>query len=300
MNSAKPLHGLSISDIAAGLSISEKELVVEVNRVTRGYKTVKRKRGDKVRNLTVPIPRTKKFQRLLYRNLLRALITGPAADPSAALSPGRGVRWAARRHAGSPVLYRVDIKDFYPSVTPTRVRGAFRTLGATSAVAGLLTKLVTVAGNLPQGAPTSSAVGELVLRKLDRRLRRLAEKSGCVYTRYADDIIFSGGKDLEKRIRDEIEFIVTAEGWEINPAKRHIAMARDQQLALGLCLNKRPNVTRSYYETLRRTLRFCANKQIGLSETAFKRFAGQISYIEQFDSHRAEVLRHLLDRCVAA
>lgn len=177
------------------------------------YRWVTGRRG-KLRLLEMPKQRLKAIQRRLLREILEAI---PIHDAVHGYRRGRSVVTYAAPHAGRDILLRFDLHDFFPSVPVPRVHALFRAAGYPATVARLLTGLCTnkvpqealPAGpdrsadfdkrfklhrqaHLPQGAPTSPALANLCTFPLDCRLERLARKLGACYTRYADDLAFSG------------------------------------------------------------------------------------------------------------
>lgn len=112
-----------------------------------------------------------------------------------------------------------DVKDCFPSTTVSSVRDAFKQLGYDALAAGLLTKLVTYRGSLPQGAPTSPAVLNLVFASIDRELAESSCEAGAVYTRYMDDLCFSAGHPLDRFSRD-VAAVLGRHGYTVNKRKR--------------------------------------------------------------------------------
>jgi RNA-directed DNA polymerase len=174
-----------------------------------------------LRLLEVPRARLKALQRRVLDGLLARV---PAHEAACGFLPGRGVLDHARQHAGQPVLLRFDLRDFFGSVHAGRVHALFATLGYSAAVSRTLTALLTSrvpepylmrwrdeglidrdhaerlrVAHLPQGAPTSPALATLCAFNLDLRLAAFAEACGARYSRYADDLVISGGKGLAAR-----------------------------------------------------------------------------------------------------
>lgn len=215
------------------------------------------------RLIEAPKDRLKHAQRKLYRQLLVHLKVHPSAH---GFVPGRSVHSHAVRHAGQPWVLRMDLRSFFGSVRGARVRGVFRSLGYPEPIAGLLTGLTTTRTppdvtrdlpwrmpHLPQGAPTSPALANAVAWTLDRRLHGLAVASGLVYSRYADDLTFSGPRP-SRALRALIGRIVEEEGFALNVAKTRLQGPGRAQRVTGLVVNVRPGVPRAERDLLRAIL----------------------------------------------
>lgn len=114
--------------------------------------------------------------------------------------PGRGAVRGARRHRGRPFHLATDLRDFFPSVGAGRLRQALLSLGASAEVVRLVTRLGTLHGRLPQGAPTSGDLASLAFRQADLDLLDLCRERRLVYTRYADDLTVSGAQDFHDQV----------------------------------------------------------------------------------------------------
>ncbi len=244
--------------------------------------TVLPKRGG-VRLVAAPKPRLREIQRRLLRHVLRPIPTHDAAHGGVA---GRSVRTAVALHAGAVVVIRTDLESFFPSIPGGRVWSLLRTAGLPEGVAhtvtGLLTTVVPrevlsavrsdVIGaeravtrlrtpHLPTGAPTSPAVANLVAYSLDRRLAGLAARFGARYTRYVDDLAFSGGPSLRaarSRFVDHVRGIVAAEGFTVHERKTVVLGNSGRQALLGAVVNDRPTLARPERDALRALLHNCA------------------------------------------
>jgi hypothetical protein len=238
------------------------------------------------------------------------------------------VRSYIEPHVAQRLVLRLDLQQFYPSVAAARVLRLFETAGYPAAVARLLTGMCTnvVPGDvldqpgwkgnrlvkrallanphLPQGAPTSPALANLCVYRLDCRLAALAEKVGARYTRYVDDLAFSGGRDLERaarRFQVQVGCIVLEEGFCLNMRKTRFMRRAIRQQLVGIVVNERPNVRRREYDTLRAILHNCACRgpasQNGAGHRRFREhLLGRIAYLEQFNSRRGLRLRALFER----
>ena len=165
-------------------------------------------------------------------------------------------------------MLRVDLEDFFPTIHFGRVRGVLEappfSLGAR--VSMLLAHLCCRSGVLPQGAPTSPVMSNLVCRKLDGQLMELARRHQCFYTRYADDLVFSGRSKLPRALAtvdketglavagQDVCEIVEGNGFQVNDSKTVLRYRHQRQMVTGLIANKRRNVPREYVRRLRAQL----------------------------------------------
>lgn len=238
------------------------------------------------RLVAAPKPRLKEIQRRLLRHVLEPIPVHAAAHGGVA---GRSVRSALEPHAGRLTVIRLDLEAFFPSIAAGRVWGLLRTAGLPEQVAhtatGLLTTVVPhevwralpvpkssparhwrlgdrlAVPHLPPGAPSSPQVANLIAFTLDRRLAGLASRFGASYTRYVDDLTFSGGRALRAG-RSEfvraVERIVVDEGFAVHDSKTVVLGSAGRQAALGAVLNARPTLARPERDALRALLHNCA------------------------------------------
>ena len=172
----------------------------------------------------------------------------------------------AKMHIGKNYVYNIDLKDFFHSFDRNRVKMGFLyepfDLGGKREplafmLASLCTHPLKIAGEtkivLPQGSPTSPTLTNMLSRKMDRRLAGLAKRFGLVYSRYADDITFSADHNCfkGKEFLDELQRIITDQGFEINPTKTRLQKTGYRQEVTGLIVNEKPNVKGKYVKQIR-------------------------------------------------
>jgi hypothetical protein len=272
------------------------------------------------RLIEAPKPRLRALQRTLLDDLLGRVPVHPAAH---GFVPGRSAFTFAEPHAGRPVVIRLDLAAFFTSISISRVYGLFRAMGYPEPVAYTLAALCTTATpadvlrghpgafalrapHLPQGAPTSPAIANLCTFRLDRRLAAAADAFAAVYTRYADDLAFSGDltPGAARRLVRLVGRVAAAEGFRINPAKTRIRGRGDRQLLAGLVVNERPAAPRADYDRLRAILHAAARD--GLAEANrdghpdfAAHLAGRIAWVGRGRPARAAKLRELYTAAVA-
>ena len=274
------------------------------------------KRDGSPRLIEAPKPRLKAIQRRILHEILDPVPVHPSAHGFAA---GRSVLTGAQVHASEAVVATFDLAQFFPSIGLPRVHGLFRSLGFPWSVARALTGLCTSVApwevarhlpavyrmpHLPQGAPTSPALANLLAWPLDRRLRGLAETAGARYTRYADDLAFSGDAGFARgldRFSATVAAIVREEGFALNAAKTRIMPAATRQRITGIVINAHCNVGRAEFDALKATLFNCvrsgpAEQNKGNVADFQRHLDGRVSWVEQINRPRGAKLRALFDR----
>ena len=200
------------------------------------------KRSGGERTITAPIAATKALQRRILRRLLDRLPAHPAAQ---GFERGRSIVTNAAVHQDPAVLVKLDVEDFFGTTRTARIRRYWRVIGWDREAAAVLTRLTTHVGGLPQGAPTSPRLSNLVNVRLDARLAGIARSRGAVYTRYADDLSFSFTADDGAAVRQLIHAVrrtVWAEGRYRIHVNRKVEIRRrhERQAITGLIVNEGP------------------------------------------------------------
>lgn len=229
--------------------------------------------------IAAPMPRLKKVQYWILQNICNKVPLHAAAN---GFVTGKSIVTNAQPHVAKNVVVNMDVKDFFPSVHFKRVKGLLQQLGYAEKIATILALLCTEAptdevsidgknyfvqkGNrvLPQGAPTSPALTNILCFKLDKRLQGLAAKLNCQYTRYADDITFSGGENINaQQLVWRIKRILQDEGFTPHPDKIRIMRKGTQQEVTGVVVNNQLNVSRKKLRAFRALLHNLKNKKSG-------------------------------------
>jgi retron-type reverse transcriptase len=270
--------------------------------------------------------------KLLQRKILAEIIDKVPAHPAAhGFCRGRSAITNAAMHCGREVVARFDLRDFFPSISAARVHRVFRTLGYPARVARFLTGLCTtrlpsdvwnsrpspaldgsdretrlrfVERHLPQGAPTSPALANLAAHRLDRRLSGLARRVDATYTRYADDLTFSGGFELArgaKRLAHRVAVIAGEEGFELNFRKSRVMRRGVRQKVTGVVVNVKTNTPRSEFDRLKAILTNCVQHgPAGQNRDKLPNFrahlAGKIAHLASINPIRGRKLWAVFDR----
>jgi hypothetical protein len=277
------------------------------------------KRGGGERAIWAPLPRLKAAQHWILHQIAEKL---PVHGAAHGFLPGRSTRTNAAAHTGARVVLKMDLKDFFPSVTLRRVKGIFRKAGYREQIATLLALLCTEAPReiveldgqtyyvalgprcLPQGAPTSPALTNTLCLRLDRRLTGLARRFGWRYTRYADDLTFSlpsshRGKPGLGTLIGQVRRIVEAEGFRLRPDKTRVHRHGGRQQVTGLVVNGNgpPRVPRRLRRQLRAAIHNLGQgKRLKEGET-IGRLAGYAAYVHMTDPELGkELLKRLESR----
>ncbi|MGZ0173804.1 MAG: reverse transcriptase family protein [Planctomycetales bacterium] len=240
--------GFGVDELAQRLDFSVEELTTIQPEYTERFIE---KRGGGTRRLLVPSPELKELQHRILKRLMARLKVHPAAT---GFEPGTSIVHNAAQHTDQAVVVCMDIRDFFPQTSEDRVTAYFQRVGWNREAAELLTKLTTWEGGLPQGAPTSPRLSNLVNHVLDARIERFVQLRKGNYTRYADDICVSYPKDYPKRIRGTVQVIgrqLKGVGYEINTKKTRILRQHQQQKVTGLVVNDRVNLPRHIRRKLR-------------------------------------------------
>ncbi len=256
--------------LALGMSIESLRFLTFARRVSQishyiRFSIPKKTGGERL--ISAPMPRLKEAQTRALHTIFNCL---PAHEAAHGFRVGRSVVTNATPHVGAQFVVNFDLQDFFPTISFRRVKGAIQALGYSESVATVLALICTEPDveeiemdgatyyvsfgerRLPQGAPTSPAISNLICRRLDKRLHAAAERLGFRYTRYADDLTFSGDGDargnLGKLFR-AARSIVRHEGFEIRSDKTRVLHKSQRQEVTGIVVNCKPNIAR---EELRR------------------------------------------------
>ena len=270
-----------------------------------------RKRSGGHRLIEAPKTRLREVQSRILREILDRV---PAHPDAHGFVSGRSILTNAQPHIGQRFLVKYDLENFYPSVRYSRIVAIFRSMGYSREVAIWLARLTTslvptdlptpgqrpsialpyFGRHLPQGAPTSPALANLSALGLDIRLSGLARSYGLTYTRYADDLTFSGRGRSAGALREFlplVQQIIKQERFRVNKQTRRIVRNSQQMCVTGVVVNEKQNVARDDYDELKAILHNCV-RQGPDSQNRYKvpNFAahlrGRIAHVEQLNPAR--------------
>ena len=200
------------------------------------------------RRISAPSPELKALQRKILKRLLARVKCHEAVH---GFERGRSILTNAGPHVGSALVIHVDIQDFFPSTSARRIAGLYQRLGWDSEATKVLVKLTTHRGGLPQGAPTSPRLANLVNLRIDARLSGLARRFGGSYTRYADDLTFSSAAE-KMPILGVVGRILAEDGYKVHKRRKmHVRRAHQRQMVTGLVVNEKAQLPRETRRWLR-------------------------------------------------
>lgn len=278
------------------------------------------------RLLEIPKSRLRNIQRKILQQVLNRVPPHAAAQ---AFQHGRSSLSHAAQHAGQRVVVRLDLKDFFTSIPGSRLHALFAKLGYPEKVAGTLARLcsnrtpgvvvkdkassplasvssahILRSPHLPQGAPTSPALANLCAYRLDMRLQALADSMKANYSRYADDLTFSGDEKFEQslaRFIPQVAAIAIEEGFVLNYKKTRIMRDSARQQVTGIVVNSHCNIKRADYDTLKAILTNCLRSNPASQNRAghadFRaHLAGKLAYMRMINPARATKLQALFEQ----
>ena len=268
----------------------------------------------------------KSVQQIILRDILNRI---PVHESAHGFCNGRDVLTFVQGHSRKEFCLRMDLRDFFPSVSGSRTHGIFRRAGFQRNIATILARLCTtqthrdemvggaagrtgscrvsrlyLPAHLPQGSPTSPALANLAAFQLDCRLQGLADSMGIKYSRYADDLLFSGDRALARYARQlsiTVGSIALEEGFEANFRKTRFQHCSQRQTATGIVFNEKPNICRKEYDRLKALLFNCV-KQGPISQNRKghphfqQHLKGRIDWVERLHPNRAAKLRAIFEQ----
>ncbi|MDG9669208.1 reverse transcriptase domain-containing protein [Hahella sp. CR1] len=233
------------------------------------------KKGGGTRTIKAPCERLKRIQNRL-KSALECIYTPHSA--ASAFIEGRGIIYNAKKHTKKAAVFNIDLENFYDSIHFGRVRGLLMAMpySLRQDTAQIIAHICCADGTLPQGAPTSPVISNMIARKLDRELSLLAKSNKAFYTRYADDITFSFTSLDKNEIylpsdpaqpSNALVDIVSQNGFSINNRKTRLQTLKQRQVVTGIKVNKKTNIDRRYIRTTRAMIH---SLQLGIEEANLK------------------------------
>lgn len=280
---AASFHSLtSARGVATLLDVPYSLLIYHIHRHPARYQqfTISKRSGG-VRNILAPVSPLKIVQGKLAQVLAAVYKPRPCVH---GFTSGRSIRSNADVHSGRRWVLNLDLADFFGTINFGRVRGLFlaRPWLCNDEVATILAQICCHNNHLPQGAPTSPVVSNMICARLDGELQRLARQHRAMYSRYADDITFSSrwpnvpsalavspsGDERGGVVRVGVDLgrVIESNGFLINPSKLRLRFRTQHQEVTGLTVNISPNVQRTYVRQVRAMLHAWRRHGLALAE----------------------------------
>ncbi|MCD6066985.1 MAG: retron-type reverse transcriptase [Bacteroidetes bacterium] len=318
----------SAEKLAALMQISISELrFVAYNRVVSEITHYKKfqlpKKTGGFRTISAPLPRLKSAQHWILQEILNKLPVHAAAH---GFVTKRSIVSNAKEHLQNNLLINIDLKDFFPSIHYPRVKGFFKAIGYSEQVATIFALICTESEvdeieldkktyyvksgdrSLPQGAPTSPAITNLLCRRLDARFAGLAKKYGFVYTRYADDLSFSAPEEKKEEFKKFIGFVkktIKAENFTLHPDKFKVLRKGARREVTGIVVNQKLSVSSDKVKKFRALLfqiekDGIAGKHWNGSTTLLASIKGYASFIYQVDPVKGKPMLERVNKILVA
>lgn len=238
--------------------------------------TIPKKSGGK-RTIAEPLPSLKEIQHWIMKEILYKI---PASRFAKAYIEGSSIKQNAIYHKNQKYVLSIDIKDFFGSLRFRKVYTLFHNLGYSKPVSTMLSNLCTLYQSLPQGAPTSPALSNLLMTNVDKRISGFVINKKIRYTRYADDMTFSGDFNPGMVIKFVAQ-VLSDEGLIINDRKTRFRGKNQQQEVTGVVVNEKLQAPKVIRKQLRQAVYYI--EKYGLP-----------SHLEKTNNQRANHIRHLI------
>ena len=271
-----------------------KEILKDIPGHYREFWIGKRKGG--YRMISAPDKELKAIQDTINHRVLSFVNLHPAAT---GFRCKMSISDNVRPHLGKPYVLKTDIHDFFGSIRSLRVRKMFESMGYPPKIARVLAALCCVRRCLPQGASTSPALSNIISYEMDKKLAALATKYNLVYTRYADDLTFSGDVFPAQQILPLIKQIIREEKFEINHKKTRFLSGHKRKIITGVSISSGVKLTipKAKKREIRKNVHFILTKglaehqrRIGSHDPAYlKRLIGTLCYWRSIEPDNAYV-----------
>lgn len=238
-----------------------------------------KKSNGKMRSISEPLPSLKEIQYWILENILQNFKVSSFAK---AYRKNITINENVKFHVNQPKVFTLDLKDFFPSIGTTSVEKIFLSVGYSKLISNLLAKLCTRNGYLPQGAPTSPYLSNIYFKKADNAIIKYCLEKEIRYTRYADDLSFSGQFN-EIELLNFVETLIGSLGLSLNREKIELMKPHERQVVTGIVVNEKPQVIFYKRNKLRQEMYYI--KKFGLK-----------SHMEHEDIKYENYLEHILGK----
>jgi RNA-directed DNA polymerase len=210
------------------------------------------KKNGKIREIQEPLPNLKSIQHWILFNILYNITSSNYAK---AYIKNRGLKDNLKFHKNQEKVFSIDIENFFPTITYDKVYIIFKNVGYSNIISKHLSKLCCLKGTLPQGAPTSPYISNLIMKDIDEEIGAYCIDKKIRYTRYADDLTFSGNFN-EDELKTLVESLLSNQGFKLNNDKTKLMLKSQRQIVTGVLVNKKLQLPKDKRRELRQTLYF--------------------------------------------
>lgn len=218
------------------------------------YPVIIPKKDGTLRHLSVPDPLLNTIQKNILHHIIEQM---PVSKAATAYQKGSDILTNAAPHKAAKQLLQLDLKDYYNNILfPMVIQRVFKPTLFPPSVSILLTQLCCYKEHLPQGAPTSPAISNLILKPFDNHLTHWCQERGIIYTRYCDDLTFSGDFKVPP-LKSKVTNYIKAIGFTPNPQKTRLSTQSTRQTVTGITVNQKLQVSKDYRRKLRQEIHYC-------------------------------------------
>lgn len=276
----------SIDDFSVVTHISKYTIFQLSKHSDKYYKTytIPKKSGG-LRTICQPSKKLKGFQSWILVNILNKIEVSPSCK---GFRKGSSTRDNALPHVGANTILNLDLKDFFPTVSAKQVYNIFKTIGYNNLIATVFTNICINEGSLPQGSPCSPMLANLTAWNLDLRIQGYVGKRGISYTRYADDLTFSGlNPSTVVKIIPFIKSIIEDEKFIVNQKKTRVSGSARAKTVTGLVINENNvGIGKKQYKDLRAKIHHLTFPKEQQNEKLLFHVSGWLSYLNSVDKVR--------------
>lgn len=271
----------STNHLSALVGYNKKYIKRAVLREKYFYREFKiKKRNGKLRSLAEPLPSLKHIQRWILHNILENYGVSQYAK---AYVHDKNIKDHVKYHRRQNIVITIDIKNFFGSIKLESIQSIYKSIGYTDLLSNLLGKLCTYNGVLPQGSPTSPYLSNIYLNKFDETIAKYCELRKIRYTRYADDMAFSGMRINTETLNGFVSSELKNLGLTINEDKTRIFKQYHKQVICGLVVNKKMQVDKIVRNELRQAVYYI--QKYGLA-----------NHLQHIECVKANYIKHLLGK----
>lgn len=255
-----------------------------VMRPEKYYREFTIRAGSKTRNIQAPRVCLKVIQKWLSYHLSRSI---PPHEAAFGFISGRSSLMAAGKHCKANWVYSVDIENFFRSTSLKIVEEGLESIGYDDRSASLIARLCCYQGYLAQGSPASPVLSNIVFKAYDSRLDELARVFGVVYTRYADDIVFSGTGTVPEGLQAEVHRIFDSSEWKLSHSKEKLSIEPQRLRVHGLLVHGSvPRLTKGYRNRIRAVRHLLKCEKV--RESDIEKFQGHIAYAKSVEGYKPD------------